>query len=124
MVLNFVHINESGANLTRGKGSSRSILTKQWIYIILYLNPELNKKGKIRDPFPSKKTHLEKFISQLKDGICSGEDPEHFLAVVGGAPHPHRILPNFPQNFTKLKEFIPPGEHVSKILLCRSATAL
>ena len=35
----------------------------------------------------------------------------------------HTILPNFPKNCMKLKEFGPPGGgHASKILLCRSAT--
>ena len=39
----------------------------------------------------------------------------------------HTILPNFPKNCMKLKEFGPPGEgggRASKILLCRSATDL
>ena len=36
----------------------------------------------------------------------------------------HMILPNFPRNHMKLKEYGPRGGgHVSKILLCRSATA-
>ena len=34
----------------------------------------------------------------------------------------HTILPNFPQNCMKLKEFGPRGGRASKILLCRSAT--
>ena len=34
----------------------------------------------------------------------------------------HTILPNFPKNCMKLKEFGPPGGRSSKILLCRSAT--
>ena len=45
----------------------------------------------------------------------------------GGANSPggrqHTILPKFPKNCMKLKEFGPPGGHASKILLCRSATA-
>ena len=44
----------------------------------------------------------------------------------GGANSPggrqHMILPNFPKNCMKLKEFGPPGGRASKILLCRSAT--
>ena len=36
--------------------------------------------------------------------------------------HQHTILPNFPKNCMKLKEFGPPGGGASKILLCRSAT--
>ena len=45
----------------------------------------------------------------------------------GGANSPggrqHTILPNFPKNCMKLKEFGPPGGgRASKILLCRSAT--
>ena len=44
-----------------------------------------------------------------------------------GAPTPqggrqHTILPKFPKNCMKLKEFGPPGGRASKILLCRSAT--
>ena len=35
----------------------------------------------------------------------------------------HTILPNFPKNCMKLKEFGPRGGHASKILLGRSATA-
>ena len=34
----------------------------------------------------------------------------------------HMILPKFPKNCMKLKEFRPPGGRASKILLCRSAT--
>ena len=47
----------------------------------------------------------------------------------GGAPtlrggRQHMILPNFPKNCMKLKEFGPPGRggRASKILLSRSAT--
>ena len=40
-----------------------------------------------------------------------------------GANSPDTILPNFPQNCMKLKEFGPRGGGASKILLCRSATA-
>ena len=45
----------------------------------------------------------------------------------GGGPtsrgrRQHTILPNFPKNRMKLKEFGPQGEGASKILLCRSAT--
>ena len=44
----------------------------------------------------------------------------------GGANSPggrqHTILPKFPKNCMKLKEFGPSGGHASKILLCRSAT--
>ena len=36
----------------------------------------------------------------------------------------HTILPNFPENCMKLKEFGPPGGRTSKILLCRSATVM
>ena len=36
----------------------------------------------------------------------------------------HTILPHFPKNCMKLKEFGPPGGRASKILLCRSATGL
>ena len=34
------------------------------------------------------------------------------------------ILPNFPKNCMKLKEFGPPRGRASKILLCRSATEI
>ena len=36
----------------------------------------------------------------------------------------HTILPNFPKNCMKLKEFGPRGGRASKILLCRSATGM
>ena len=36
----------------------------------------------------------------------------------------HNILPKFPNNCMKWKEFGLPGGHTSKILLCSSATAL
>ena len=46
----------------------------------------------------------------------------------GGANSPggrqHTILPNFPKNCMKLKEFGPQGGRASKILLCRSATVI
>ena len=44
----------------------------------------------------------------------------------GGGGRQHTILPNFPKNCMKLKEFGPRGEggRTSKILLCRSTTVL
>ena len=46
----------------------------------------------------------------------------------GGANSPggrqHTILPKFPKNCMKLKEFGPPGGRASKILLCRPLTPL
>ena len=59
--------------------------------------------------------------------------PDHTVADPGfprggGANSPggcqHTILPNFPKNCMKLKEFGLPGGGASKILLCRSATAI
>ena len=40
----------------------------------------------------------------------------------GGGGRQHTILPNFPKNCMKLKEFGPRGGGASKILQCRSAT--
>ena len=42
----------------------------------------------------------------------------------GGGGANIRFCQNFPKNCMILKEFGPRGEHASKILLCRSATAL
>ena len=46
----------------------------------------------------------------------------------GGGGRQHTILPKFPKNYMKLKEFGPAtvggGVRASKILLCRSATEL
>ena len=61
----------------------------------------------------------------LKNIISPVEDPG--FPPGGGANSPggcqHTILPRFPKNCMKLKEFGPPGVRTSKILLCRSATA-
>ena len=46
--------------------------------------------------------------------------PEEGATTLQGGRQ-HTILPNFPKNCMKLKEFGPPGG-ASKILLCRSAT--
>ena len=42
----------------------------------------------------------------------------------GGGWRQHKILPNFPQNCMKLKEFGPRGGIASKILQCRAAIAV
>ena len=41
---------------------------------------------------------------------------------LSGGGRQHSILPNFPENCMKLREFGPAGGGASKILLCRSAT--
>ena len=68
---------------------------------------------------------LEDFTWLSRGPINSVADPG--FPRGGGANSPgggrqHTILPNFPINCMKLKEFGPGGGRASKILLCKSAT--
>ena len=79
---------------------------------------EKNKKTRFQDIAQ----YIAIYLQTRHRVVADPEFPRGEASTLQGRQH--MILPNFPRNHMKLKEYGPRGGgRVSKILLCRSATA-